>query len=516
MMVSGFTDTGIRNDQLVTNEKKRKKVIKLLTWPLVVLTFIGGIISYIHAGCAVDDAIYEAINLFKFSYDADHVNVGIRVLRWIAPLSVATTLFVEIAPLFAWARDRLVFWFMSDRTIIYSDCDAGQALYESMDRKAVLRKTCDVFALSDNAARSVIIMKDDENALKLYKRLEGMDHRHLCLNSMEPNLIPSSGNTVICNINDIIAGYFWHKQFMDLRKASAPVNNKKHDKEELSAWRERDGIHIFKNNRDRKIEMIIWGYDDLGKRLLYKGLLFNLFSPDQKIIYHVYDPDCTHLAYKEDIDGATRLNGDEVVFYNDHRTLRDMVDRVDAVIMPEETVSGRIQELVYSTTKPEIYYYDPNGIKLETVFGNVEESVFTRLHGFGADSDILKEKYILHSGLLDKAKDINKHYYDKHPDTQHPEYDTLDKDKLWEKLSGFRKGSNVNCADYAEIGLEVKSWNSFTEDELASLEHIRWCRYIYLNHMSDSDKKDLLVPYMKLPEEERIKDIEKVRQWEKE
>ena len=181
--------------------------------------------------------------------------MGVNVFRWIAPLSVATTAFIEIAPLFIWVRDRIVFWLLSYKTIIYSDCEAGEALYESMRRKAVLHKECSLFSLSYKAKRSIIMMKSDETSLRMFRLLDGIENRFLCLNSMEPSLMPSSGNTVICNINDIIAGYFWHKDFL---RVSGGVQS---GVEELATWRERDGIHVFQKKKDRCFEIIIWGYE---------------------------------------------------------------------------------------------------------------------------------------------------------------------------------------------------------------------------------------------------------------
>ncbi|MBE5849070.1 MAG: hypothetical protein E7298_02740 [Lachnospiraceae bacterium] len=473
----------------------KEKRIKFLTWPLILICLVGGICSYISAGYYYSDAVYHAINLFKFTVDADELNIGLRIFRWLAPLSVATTVFIEIAPLFMWLRNNIVFWLTPTKTIIYSDCETGDALYQSMNRKAVLHKTGNTFNLSDYAKKSVILMKNDEDALKLYGDLDGLDNRFLCLNSMEPSLIPSSGNTVICNINDIIAGYFWHKEFMSFSDNT----------DGIPSWRcpDKDHIHIFKDNKDREFKIIIWGYDNLGKRLLYKGLLNNIFSPFQKITYYIFDPEHNSCAYMDDISGAVSINDDKVFFYDDESKIRELSTGVDAIIIPGRIDPVRIQELLYSTKTPQLYYYDPKGIQLEKLFGNTQDPIIKKLHSFGADKEILKEKYILHSGLLDKAKEINNNYFKEHPE----------KGKKWEELSGFDKGSNVNCADYLEVGYTIRSWNLFSIEELASLEHIRWYRYIYLNHSSENKAEKLMVPYKELPENEKEKDRENVRLW---
>lgn len=55
-------------------------------------------------------------------------------------------------------------------------------------------------------------------------------------------------------------------------------------------------------------------------------------------------------------------------------------------------------------------------------------------------------------------------------------------------------------------------------EDIAELEHIRWCRYHYLNNWRYGKERnnaehihDLLVPYDDLSEENKMKDIEAVK-----
>ena len=177
------------------------------------------------------------------------------------------------------------------------------------------------------------------------------------------------------------------------------------------------------------------------------------------------------------------MNKDEVNFYDDLEEMRKIAYRVDAIIIPSRMDPGRIQELLYSTTKPDVYYYDPDGIELERAFKSdnddamVTGELYKRLHSFGADKTILSEKYILHGSLIEKAKEINEARCKEHPDVT----------RSWEGLSGFEKGAYVNCADYGEIRNTIESWGIFSHDELCDLERIRDSRYACLNHRANED-----------------------------
>lgn len=101
----------------------------------------------------------------------------------------------------------------------------------------------------------------------------------------------------------------------------------------------------------------------------------------------------------------------------------------------------------------------------------------------------------------------------------------------WQKLDSFTRYSNISAADYQQVrmnmlqdmGMDISSLDDGTVDMLAELEHIRWCRYHYLNNWQygipengkakDNENRihSLLVPYRMLSEEEKEKDRSNVR-----
>lgn len=88
-------------------------------------------------------------------------------------------------------------------------------------------------------------------------------------------------------------------------------------------------------------------------------------------------------------------------------------------------------------------------------------------------------------------------------------------------LSGFLKSSNISAADFGEVLSTLSGKRS--EDELMRLEHIRWCRFYYLNYYtpgtpdngkSRDDKKRIhkdLADYEELDPAEQEKDGETIR-----
>ena len=105
------------------------------------------------------------------------------------------------------------------------------------------------------------------------------------------------------------------------------------------------------------------------------------------------------------------------------------------------------------------------------------------------------------------------------------------KDEEWRKLDSFSRSSNVSAADYHEVRLlmlkeQGQSAGQITPDlleKLSELEHIRWCRFHYLNNWKYGEPesgraKDAarhihrdLIPYGELSESEKEKDRSSVR-----
>ena len=99
-------------------------------------------------------------------------------------------------------------------------------------------------------------------------------------------------------------------------------------------------------------------------------------------------------------------------------------------------------------------------------------------------------------------------------------------DSQWLKLDTFTRYSNIGAANYYEVCMHILDGKELTEERLAflgELEHIRWCRYHYLNNWQygipnngkNKDPKNrvhsLLVSYDRLAESEKEKDRENIQ-----
>ena len=128
----------------------------------------------------------------------------------------------------------------------------------------------------------------------------------------------------------------------------------------------------------------------------------------------------------------------------------------------------------------------------------------------GRNNIVFTDDNIRRKRLIKKAIALNEHYAS-----------LYGSENDWDSLSGFLKASNISASDFGEVlsALSIRK----SEDELAKLEHIRWCRFYYLNYYTlgtpdngknrdDSKRihKDL-IPYEQLDISEQVKAIEAIR-----
>lgn len=142
-------------------------------------------------------------------------------------------------------------------------------------------------------------------------------------------------------------------------------------------------------------------------------------------------------------------------------------------------------------------------------------------------SSILTEKNIMSEELYRIGMELN-YSYNEHfsKETHEMRQKDIAMREMWDNLDGFTKASNIASADYHEIRFMIlkrqgKEYHNFTEEErewLSKAEHIRWCRFHFLNHwtygtLEDGKRKDVnkrihtyLVPYEELPREVQMLD----------
>jgi len=135
-----------------------------------------------------------------------------------------------------------------------------------------------------------------------------------------------------------------------------------------------------------------------------------------------------------------------------------------------------------------------------------------RLYPYGRMDKVFTLENIKTDKLYQNAIALNQQYVDRHHSAE------------WGELNGFLRNSNISAADYGEVIRDLLQ-KRISDEELAELEHIRWCRFSFLNYWKygvpengrnkDEDKKihKCLVPFGELDAVEKQKDMDMIHMW---
>ena len=175
-------------------------------------------------------------------------------------------------------------------------------------------------------------------------------------------------------------------------------------------------------------------------------------------------------------------------------------------------IPGLPQVVCFSKQMPALELFDP---RQATFFPWVERAS--------------KIENITEDRMIRLAKTVNLRYAHHYAGTEETEA-ALETE--WKKLNAFTRYSNISAADYHEMRLKMLDDLSLprrlsdippaVQEQLAELEHERWCRYHYLNNWTygtpaDGAGKDPalrihsdLIPYAALTDAEKKKDFENI------
>lgn len=443
-------------------------MIKNLLPVVALLPLIIGTIGYILSGEMFSDALYAAFALYFTNPVSDAYNIYIEISRWTAPLVTATTILCALKNVWLSLKDRIHLLGKGDRVSVYSDEDLSISFGKNV--RAVYPG--DKFR---NYAREHIIMfSSDQKNLQFYeehKRELSKRKVYLGIKDIEGAFLNSIGDITIFDVNNAIARLLW---------------------KEISIW----------NKGKDNFDIVIWGGSALSGAIISTGLQLNLFSKSQKIKYRVI-ADNNEFCIRH--DGLSLMNADELIYYNsDSSDVWEVISRADLVIISDIPDSEVLQTIAVKAGEAEIYYYSPHEGDIASYFsyGNIKP--------FGREKNVFTDDNIRRGGMIRKAIALNEHYASR--------YGT---ENNWDSLSGFLKASNISASDFGEVLAELN--DRISEDEQAGLEHIRWCRFMYLNYYTSGnpengekrdDKKRIhsdLISYGELDPSEKVKDLEAIR-----
>ncbi len=242
------------------------------------------------------------------------------------------------------------------------------------------------------------------------------------------------------------------------------------------------------------MQIAILFYALLGRALFRYGYLYNLYSPDQKIHYHLWGCDTLQ---REFLASLPTENADTVTV---HTTGWEediaLLQKMDRVILTDISSTGLIQELLYRNRDLPIHYYARERTGLDHLLAG------SAIVEFGASGDVITVENIRKEKLYRQAKLFHYDYVLRESRRSCPAQYEEEMEEAWKGLDGFMKGSNIARADHYRIEVLLGKMG-MEEEKLRELEHTRWCRFLRINHRNSHP---LLVPYRDLPPEEKKKD----------
>lgn len=456
----------------------------LLAVPLVL-----GVAGFVQAGEGPADALFLAISLYGMQVQDPTPNLLVELARWMAPLATAGGLLLAFASARQAVRN-FIRGCRRDSVAVYGPQEEKAALLAQLGRRGI--DGGDGFV----RARRYILLNGEEENFAFYernrRRLEG------------------------CPV---------YLQSRSLRaQDSAQPELRLFCPEETAArlfWKER---HLYQDSVrwGHRLQVVFLGFGRLGEELLLWGLQDNVFDPGQRIEYHIFGGGAEFAALHRQLGSME----DAVVFHDEPWYDQiALVEQAQAVVLLEQEGQLKLlRDLLLATARGDIDVFAASGT------GTALLSTGGRIRVFDWEQEALRAEHILSDILFDRAKRINLRYaclYGGAPETEEA------KEAEWRSLDGFTRYSNLSSADYHEIRLQMLAAMGQPADAarmtpdclelLSQLEHIRWCRYHYLNNWQygqpeDGGRKDPkrrlhrdLVPYGALSEAEKEKDRENIR-----
>lgn len=273
--------------------------------------------------------------------------------------------------------------------------------------------------------------------------------------------------------------------------------------------------------------ILIIGFGKAGTVMLDRALELNIFSPDQRIVYHIFGDEndyCRNRKQLEDIVSLNKLSdsGDSVIFHDDRwNTDEELLANADRIILCSDSEWENIEILhtiqKFFAIRGELYIYNSNVHGVATSFGQTRA--------------MLTPAFVLHNRLSDMA--LCRHELFRFQSG----YDI----PMWEGLGSLAKDMNyvaidhisikarialkdeAPCVPFDEIAAPVlrkaaaffMNGDDETKDRLRRLEHERIMRCYKLHNFRYAETHDdemrsspLIRPYDELSESEKqLQDI---------
>ncbi|MBE6974007.1 MAG: hypothetical protein E7436_00725 [Ruminococcaceae bacterium] len=446
---------------------------------LIVVPMILGMIGFYLAGEEFLHGAFLCVSMYCLNYADPPPNVFVELARWLAPVATASGLAMLISAMNRGFRNWLAR--RSGRSV---------AVFGPEEEKAPILRQLGWRGISVDQklikAHNYILVGEEQANLDFYQRNIGYlkDREvHLKCHSL-PGQAASAPNLHLFCPEEMAARSFWSKY--------CPLE--------------------LLDEQTHQLKIVLIGFGKLGQELLLSGLQRNIFHPQQKIEYHIFGEEDGF----SDVYWQLSQIDDPVIFHEESwAESRELLMEAGMIIVAQqEEQLGLLNRLQLALPNRMIHVLaaEINGAALmeqmicydwKSEYMSVEHIMSTRLH------ELAKRLNLRYAMLYSNVEEIDGNL--------EPE---------WDKLNTFTRYSNISAAEYQDVRARMVAGQEMTpelEDALGELEHIRWCRYHFLNNWSygipaNGKAKDganrihkLLIPYADLPESEKEKDRENVR-----
>lgn len=435
------------------------------------------------------NSLFCCVSMYVMNYGDTPPNALVEIARWTAPLATASGVVLAIGTLRTFLGNR-VKYLRGGSVAVYGPEEEKEKFLQQLDSRGINGQDELI-----QAQRYILAGEETENFAFYQKYRTALQGRNVYLKcrSLPAQSIEDPNLKLFCP-EETAARLYWKQR----------------------------GLYELSVKKGHDLKIVLLGFEKLGQEILLRGLQSNIFSPNQRIEYHVFGDGSRFAAVYRGLGAIS----DPVVFHSEEwYDQLELIEQADLVlVLSQQGQEAMLQDLLLATRREEIDVFASDAFGTDVV----EDRQRLRLYNWEQEGCRLPR--IFDDLLLERAKRINLRYchlYGGTPETED------EKEKQWRQLDAFTRYSNISSADYHEIrllmleamGLPLDGSGISAEqlELLSELEHIRWCRYHYLNNWrygqpENGKRKDKtlrihadLVEYQTLTEAEKEKDRENIR-----
>lgn len=458
------------------------------------------------------NAMYCAMRLYIIEMDCDpsQVNLWIEFARWTAPLMSVTVILVMVNQLFERMHIRYQMR-KKDAVAIHGDSSCIPTLAESLGKRAIV-STLDT-ALK--APAHVLMFREDHQLLSYLNKhrktlLENEKKVYLCSESLVRGNFQNR-NLVLCNFSENCAGQYWKTYPLSVAQPFQQV--------------------------------VLIGMGNYGSAILSQALLTNVLSVDSRIVYHVFGDSSRfrglHTQLHQFLDLDTENPTRDCICFHDTPwwECAEILTQADRIILANDDEETNLMQL------SEVRKYYPAGkIHVKVSDPLLLDDLWSDSVAFGTVDSLCTAEQVLKEGRLRDAKRIHGTYFGNYQCNLRNSCTKAEccdncrqTDEDWSKLDTFKRYSNVAQADHIPVKIQILLGDGFRsvenagaeakrrfeqmspeeKEKLFEIEHIRWCRYHYMNNWQYAPVRNnarrqhpLLIPYQELRQQEENKDVD--------